>query len=89
MNLSSSLFVLLILVALGATFFGLFNRNRNIFIAVAGFLITPIAALGAWYAFAESHSIGVAIGYGTVAVFGLIAGFRNALPRKSGGEQPE
>lgn len=89
MNVFGALIAIVFLAVLAATFFGLFNRNRNVFVAVAGFLVAPIAALGAWYAFAESHSVGFVIVYGTVAVIGLIAGFRNALPRKSGAEQTE
>lgn len=83
MNFLSSLIILTFLTALCATLFGLFNRNRNRLVAIAGFLIAPIAAILAWYAFVESHSIGFAIGYGTVAVIGFIAGFRNALSRKT------
>lgn len=82
MNLFSALIILATLAAFAAAIFGLFNRKPNIAVAIASFVIVPIGGLGAWYALMETQSIPWTIGYGITAVLGLIAGIRNAVPRK-------
>ncbi len=70
------------LVVLGLSIWGLFNRGRSVFCAVAGVLLMPGAGLGAWHAWGESRSLlGTGI-YLVLVLVGLVALLRQVLPRK-------
>ena len=83
MNATGTLIVLAGLLLLGLSIWGLFNRGRSIFCALAGILVLPGAALGAWIAWVESRSlIGTAI-YLAIALVGIVAVVRQIMPRQS------
>jgi hypothetical protein len=83
MNATGALILLAGLIVFGASLWGLFNRKRSILCAVAGLLVLPGAALGAWIAWMESNSaLGTAI-YLVVALVGIVAVVRQIMPRKS------
>ena len=82
MNATGALIVLAALIVFGASLWGLFNRKRSILCAVAGLLVLPGAALGAWIAWMESNSaLGTAI-YLAIAFVGIVSVVRQIRPRK-------
>ena len=82
MNATGTLIVLAGLLLLGLSIWGLFNRGRSIFCALAGILVLPGAALGAWIAWVESRSlIGTAI-YLVIALLGIVSVVRQLKPRQ-------
>ena len=83
MNATGALIILVGLLLLGTSLWGLFNRKRSILCALAGLLVLPGAALGAWLAWVESRSlIGTAI-YLAIGLVGIVAVVRQIMPRKS------
>ena len=83
MSATGALIVLAGLLLFGASIWGLFNRKRSIFCALAGVLVALYASLGAWYAWAEIHSaIGTAI-YLAIALVGIVSVVRQIMPRKT------
>jgi hypothetical protein len=82
MNATGALSLLAGLLLIGTSIWGLFNRRRSIFCALAGILVLPGAALGAWIAWVESRSlIGTAI-YLAIALVGIVAVVRQLKPRQ-------
>ena len=82
MNATGSLIILVGLLLLGTSIGGLFNRERSIFCALAGILVLPGAALGAWIAWVESRSlIGTAI-YLAIALVGIVSAVRQIKLRQ-------
>ena len=82
MNATGALILLAGLIVFGASLWGLFNRKRSILCAVAGLLVLPGAALGAWIAWMETNSaIGTAI-YLAVALVGIVSVVRQIRPRQ-------
>jgi hypothetical protein len=82
MNATGALILLAGLLLIGTSIWGLFNRGRSIFCALAGILVLPGAALGAWIAWVESRSlIGTAI-YLAIALVGIVAVVRQLKPRQ-------
>ena len=83
MNATGTLFLLAGLIVFGTSFWGLFNRKRSIFCALAGLLVFLGAGLGAWLAWMESNSaIGTAI-YLAIALVGIVSVVRQIMPRKT------
>ncbi len=82
MNATGALILLAGLIVFGTSIGGLFNRGRSIFCALAGILVLPGAALGAWIAWVESRSlIGTAI-YLVIALLGIVSVVRQLKPRQ-------
>ena len=82
MNGAGFLIVLVGLILLGASIWGLFNRGRSIVCALAGILVLLGAALGAWIAWMESDSaLGTAI-YLVIALVGIVSAVRQIKPRQ-------
>ena len=82
MSGSGALIILGALIVLGLSIWGLFNRGRSGFCAVAGVLLMPGAGLGAWYAWGESRSLPWTIIYLGVGLVGLVSLVRQVMPRK-------
>ena len=83
MSATGALIVLAGVLLLGTSIWGLFNRKRSIFCALAGALVALYASLGAWYAWAEIHSaLGTAI-YLAIELVGIASVVRQIKPRKS------
>ncbi len=80
MNISTALILLVALVVLATIGFGLFGR-RHPAIGIVALLAVPVAALGGWYAWAETGSVPWTIGYGAVALGGAAAAARNLRSR--------
>ena len=79
MNATGTLIVLAGLLLLGLSIWGLFNRGRSIFCALAGILVLLGASLGAWIAWMETNSaLGTAI-YLAIALAFDLAGLRTLL----------
>lgn len=82
MNATGALIILVGLLLLGTSIGGLFNRKRSILCSLAGILVLPGAALGAWIAWVESRSwIGTAI-YLAIALVGIVSLVRQLKPRR-------
>ena len=82
MNATGTLIVLAGLLLLGLSIWGLFNRGRSIFCALAGILVLLGASLGAWIAWMETNSaLGTAI-YLVIALVGIVAAVRQIKPRQ-------
>lgn len=82
MNATGALILLAGLIVFGTSLWGLFNRKRSIVCALAGLLVLPGSALGAWYTWMETRSaIGTAI-YLAIALVGIVATIRQVNARK-------
>ncbi len=71
--------ILIVIAALGATVWGLFNRHRSILCAVAGILIALGAIPGGLHAWGEAHSMAWTTVYALVLVLGLVSTLRQIL----------
>ena len=76
------LIVLAGLIVFGASIWGLFNRKRSVFCAVAGLLVLLGAGLGGWHAWNEARSVTWTTGYLVVALIGIVSIVRQIKPRK-------
>lgn len=82
MNATGALILLAGLIVFGASLWGLFNRKRSVLCALAGILVLPGAALGAWMAWMESDSaLGTAI-YLAIGLVGIVSVVRQIQPRQ-------
>ena len=82
MNATGALIVLAGLIVFGTSIWGLFNRKRSIFCALAGLLVLLGAGLGAWIAWMETDSaLGTAI-YLAIALVGIVSFVRQIQPRQ-------
>jgi hypothetical protein len=79
MNLTTAALFLGILVALGIALWGFFSRERSPLIALVAIAVALLAALGAWYAWAETKSTPWTIGYAIVAAAGVMSAVRQLL----------
>ena len=82
MNATGALILLAGLLLIGTSIWGLFNRRRSIFCALAGLLVLLGASLGAWIAWMETDSaLGTAI-YLAIALVGIVSFVRQIQPRQ-------
>jgi hypothetical protein len=72
MGIASAVVALVALVGLVAVLAALVNRRRSIPLAVAMLPVAAFTAVGAWYSWAETHSVAWTLGYGAVAVVSLV-----------------
>ena len=71
MGSSGAIIFLGALILFGFSVWGLFNRRRSLWCAVAGIVVMLGASLGALHAWGESHSIPWTVGYLIAAVTGM------------------
>lgn len=81
MNIIGLLIFPVLLLLLVSSLVGLFWRPSNVWFGVAGALIIVPATLGAIHAWGESRSIPFTVGYGAIALIGLINVYRHLLSR--------
>ncbi len=72
MNITSAAIFFVLIAALSVAVWGLFTKQRSVFIGVIAGAVAVLAAVGAWYAWAESQSTPWTIGY-LVVVIGALA----------------
>ena len=71
--------ILAVAVALG----GLIAEHRSPLVGVVAGLVAVLAALGAWYSWAESRSIPWTVGYGVVALTALASSIKQFMGRNN------
>jgi hypothetical protein len=80
MSFGGAAIFLFLIAAVCAVLMALFVRPRRLLVSVPLGLIAasaaPLAALGAWSAWAESHSIPWTVGYAALAVVSVAAAIR-------------
>jgi len=81
MNPDSTLIFLAMIAAVCVVVWGLFNQRRSMLLAAIAACVTILAALGAWYAWAETQSVAWTVGYGVLAVAGKVAAIRQFAGR--------
>ena len=83
MSFGGAAIFLFLIAAVCAVLMALFVRPRRLLVSVPLGLIAasaaPLAALGAWYAWAESRSTAWTVGYGVLAVASFAAAFRHCV----------
>lgn len=87
MNPGTILVFLALLAAVCVVVWGLVNQSPSILIAVIAAAVCILAALGAWYAWAESRSMPWTTGYGGLALLSAAATIRQR-PRPSATRTP-
>ena len=88
MGTSFAIVALIALIGLAAVLAALVQRRRSIPLAVAALFMAFVTAVGAWYAWAESHSTPWTLGYAALAILSLVAAVRQCLgSRKPPAEQ--
>ncbi len=79
MGFASTAFFLAAIGALCAAIWGIFSKQRSAFVGVIAASVAVLAAVGAWYAWAESQSMPWTVGYGVVAVAGVASAMRQCV----------
>ena len=82
MTIVSGLILLVALLFVVLVFWGLFTRCQFRFVGVLAILSVPVAALGAWYSWMETQSVGWTIGYSAFAMIGIVTAIRHLGRRK-------
>jgi di/tricarboxylate transporter len=80
MNIDTAVIFLGAIAALGATVWGLFAKRRSAAIGIIAAAVALLAAVCAWYAWAETKSIPWTLGYGAVVGASLASSVRQLWP---------
>lgn len=89
MNFDSAIIFLGMIAAVCVVVWGLFTRRRSMLLGGIAACVAVLAAVGAWYAWAEPpQSVPWTVGYGLLAVAGTIAAIRQFAGRGRS-RQPE
>lgn len=76
MSIPTAFVFLVVLIALGFSIRGLFNRHRSIPCTISSIAVFLGAGLCAWYSWAESRSLPWTTAYGGAALLGVVSIFR-------------
>ena len=76
MNIDSAAVFLGAIAALGATLWGLFAKQRSLVIGAIAAVVALLAAICAWYAWAETKSLPWTLGFGVVVGASLASSLR-------------
>ena len=76
MGFAGTAFFLAAIGALCVAIWGLLSKQRSAFVGVIAASVAVLAAVGAWYAWAESRSIPWTVGYAALAVVSVAAAIR-------------
>jgi len=76
MSLGGLAFFVGAIAALCATLWGLVARQRSAVVGVIAASVALLAAVGAWYAWAESQSTPWTVGYGVVVALSVASAIR-------------
>jgi hypothetical protein len=79
MNITTVAIFVVTIAAIGATIRGLFTRQRSTVGGVIALGVAVFAAVGAWYAWAETHSITGSVVYTTVVIASFVSAARQFL----------
>jgi hypothetical protein len=82
MGITGAIIFPTIIVALGLSVWGVFNRKRSIPCALAGIVIMAGASLGALHAWGEGQSVPWTVAYLTLVLIGAVSLVRQLKPRK-------
>ena len=83
MNITSAVIFLGMIVVLGFVLRCLVAKQRSRVFGVIAAMVALMAAGGAWYAWAESKSVPLTIGYGVVAVACVGSAMRQCFGARS------
>jgi len=79
MNPQAMVVVIVIILAVGASVWGLFRTGTSWLCMLSGVMVAVGAALGALHAQGESHSIPWTVGYLVVSVIGILSVMRQVI----------
>ncbi len=86
MNPDSTIIFLGMIAAVCVVVWGLFSQRRSMLLAGIAVCVAVLAAIGAWYAWAETQSVPWTVGYGVLAVASIIAAIRQFASRGRSGQ---
>ena len=89
MGSTGAIIILTAFVTLGLSIWGLFNRGRSIFCALAGIVVLLGAGMGAMHAWGESRSIPWTAVYLIATLIGVVSVFRQVKARTQEPEDSE
>ena len=76
MGKAGAVILLVVMLAFLATIYGVIAGKRSAWIVLASAVVIALSALGAWYSWAESQSVGGTVVYLVILVVGLVAAVR-------------
>ncbi|OQA26664.1 MAG: hypothetical protein BWY59_01300 [Verrucomicrobia bacterium ADurb.Bin345] len=88
MNSLGFLVLLIALVALGLTVWGLFNRKRSLLCVIAGVVVALGAVPGMLHAWGEGRSIPGTASYAVALILGIVAAARQFRLNAAGRPPP-
>ena len=76
MTLASTATFLILILAAALAIWGLFAGHKSVLVGLASGIVAILAALGAWYAWAESNSLPWTLGYGLIFLMAVASSIR-------------